>query len=276
MGLRKWFEDSDGDVSGAKVTVAIIGAFIFLFLLAVIWPVGTVGAGERGVQLQWGAVTGKVYGSGLYFRMPFAQHVVKMNVQIQKEQVKVGGASHDLQTVNADVALNYHLGADKVANIYQSVGEDYKTKLVDPALQESVKSVTANYTAEELITKREQVRSDIKELLATKLSPLGLNVDEFNVVNFDFSPEFNQAIEAKVTAEQNALAAKNKLDQVKYEAQQRIEQANGEAQAIKIQAEAIQSQGGADYVKLQAIQKWDGKLPTYMLGSATPFINVNQ
>jgi regulator of protease activity HflC (stomatin/prohibitin superfamily) len=254
---------------------AILG-IILLIILSSFWPLVSVGAGERGIVLNWGAVAGKVQQPGLNFRMPIMQDVVKMNVQIQKEQVKAEAASHDLQTVSADVALNYHLDANKIADIYRNVGEDYKTKLIDPALQEAVKSVTANYTAEELITKREQVRSDIKDALSTKLSPSGLNVDEFNVINFDFSAQFNQAIESKVTAEQNALAAKNKLDQVKYEAQQRIEQANGEAQAIKIQASAIQSQGGADYVKLQAIAKWDGKLPQYQLSGATPFIDVSK
>lgn len=270
------YQDENGFYKGGQIVKDAITILLILILLLWLWPIGTVGAGERGVLLNWSAVTGKVYGSGLYFRLPIMQHVVKMNVQIQKEQVKAEAASHDLQTVNADVALNYHLDVEKVASIYKNVGEDYKTKLIDPAMQESVKAVTANYTAEELITKREQVRADIKDALSIKLSSIGLLVDEFNVINFDFSPQFNAAIESKVTAEQNALAAKNKLDQVKYEAQQRIEQANGEAQAIKIQASAIQQQGGADYVRLQSIAKWDGKLPTYMLGSSTPFIDLSK
>lgn len=152
-----------------------------------------------------------------------------------------------------------------------------KTKLIDPALQEAVKSVTAKYTAEQLITKREEVTSAIQVQLRNKLQPSGIEVDGFNVINFDFSTSFNAAIENKVTAEQNALAAKNKLDQVKYEADQRVAEADGEAKAIAIQAAAIQNQGGAAYIQLKALEKWDGKLPTYMLGgSSVPFININK
>lgn len=273
--MIKYFT-ATGEPKVAKMIIHGVLALIILVIVLSYWPLISVGAGERGVVLNWSAVTGNVQQPGLNFRIPIVQKVVKMNVQIQKEQIKADAASHDLQTVTADVALNYHLDSQQVAQIYKSVGEDYKIKLIDPALQEAVKAATANFTAEELITKREQVRGDIKTALSTKLSPLGLVVDEFNVINFDFSPSFNQAIEAKVTAEQNALAAKNKLSQVQYEAQQRIEQAKGEAEAIKIQASAIQSQGGADYVKLQWIKQWDGKLPATMLSNATPFININQ
>jgi regulator of protease activity HflC (stomatin/prohibitin superfamily) len=157
--------------------------------------------------------------------------------------------------------------------LWKSVGEDYKIKIIDPAIQEAIKAVTSKYTAEELITKRSQVKDDAKVVLAERLTKEFIIVDELSIVNFDFSKSFNEAIEAKVTAEQNALASKNKLEQVKYEAEQRIVQAKGEAEAIKIQAEAIQNQGGEAYVNLKAIEKWNGTLPTYT-GGAMPFINV--
>ncbi len=140
-----------------------------------------------------------------------------------------------------------------------------------------MKANTAKYTAEQLITKREDVRAGIIALLTDKMKPFGVTVDAVNITNFDFSPQFNTAIEAKVTAEQNALAAKNKLDQVQYEAQQRVAQADGEAKAIAIQAQAINSQGGASYVQLKAIEKWDGKLPTQFIpGQSVPFLNLNK
>ena len=155
------------------------------------------------------------------------------------------------------------------------IGKEYRERIIDPALQEAVKSATALYTAEELITKRPEVKDTIKTLLVERLSQEYILVDEFSIVNFDFSPSFNQAIEAKVTAEQNALASKNKLEQVKYEAEQRIATAKGEAEAIRIQADAIQSQGGAEYVNLKAIEKWNGVLPSYMMGNGTvPFVTI--
>lgn len=276
MAETRWV-DASGDPKTGKIVGSIITAFVLLILVLWLWPLGTVGAGERGVLLNWGAADGGTKQPGLYFRVPIMQHVVSMNVQIQKETGDLSAASKDLQTVTSKIALNYHLDPTKVVNIYRDVGEDYNQRIIDPALQESLKASTAQFTAEELIQKREQARQIVKDLITQKLAPHGIIVDEFNVVNFDFSPDFNAAIEKKVTAEQNALAAKNKLDQVQYEAQQRIAQADGEAKAIAIQATAINSQGGASYVQLQAITKWDGHLPQQMIpGSTVPFINLTK
>jgi regulator of protease activity HflC (stomatin/prohibitin superfamily) len=253
-------------------------AAFWLIVLSIIVraaPLGTVPAGHRGVQLRFNAVTGRVFGEGLYFRIPFVERVVLVDVRIQKDEVDANAASKDLQTVTAKVALNYHLDPAGVADIYQNVGLEYNRRLIAPALQESVKAVTARFTADELITKRPEVREGIKVALIEKLKQHGILVDEFNIVNFDFSASFNRAIEEKVTAEQEALAAKNKLERVKYEAEQRITQAKGEAEAIRIQAEAIQSQGGQAYVELKRIEKWDGKYPQTFLGDgAVPFFNV--
>lgn len=249
--------------------VVVILAIIAIFI---IWPFGTVGAGERGVLLRWGAVTGQVLNEGLYVRIPVMDSVVIMDVKIQKEEVVATAASKDLQTVNSRVALNYHIDPNKVANIYQDIGINYAARLIDPALQESVKSTTAKYTAEELITKREEVRDAIKSHLIEKLEPRGILIDDFNIVDFQFSAAFDQAIELKVTAEQSALAAKNKLEQIKFEAEQQIAEARGKAEALRIESAALQS--SPQILELRALEKWDGKLPSVMGSNATPFINV--
>jgi regulator of protease activity HflC (stomatin/prohibitin superfamily) len=192
-------------------------------------------------------------------------------VKVQKEEADAQAASKDLQTVTTRVALNYSIDPDHIVPLYQNIGIDYKSRIVDPSIQEAVKATTAKFTAEELVTKREEVRDSIKNLLADKLSGTGFKVEQLSIINFDFSPSFNNAIEAKVTAEQNALAAKNKLDQVKYEAQQAIEEARGKATALQIEAEAINT--NPQIIQLRAIEKWDGKLPQ-VTGNATPFINL--
>lgn len=253
----------------------VIGGLVLFTLVISLNPLVVISAGERGIVLNWGAVSNTILNEGLHWRTPFLQKVVKIDTRIQKEQVDASASSKDLQTVNAGVALNFHLQEDKVNTLWQKIGSEYKTKIIDPAIQESVKSVTAKYTAEELITKREQVKDEIKLSLRDRLSQDYISVDDFSIVNFEFSKSFDEAIESKVTAEQNALAAKNKLEQVKYEADQRIAEAQGEAEAIKIQAQAIQNQGGKEYVQLQAINKWNGSLPNYMLGNAVPFINLD-
>lgn len=259
-----------------KIIKGIIwGVAIFVILITMFGSFSLVGAGQRGVLLTVGKVEDKILTEGFNFKLPFIQSVKKLDVKTQKEEVDASAASKDLQTVTAKIALNYHLKPESVNKLWQTVGKDYNERIIAPSIQEALKSATAKYTAEELITKRPNVKEDIKNILTERLQEENIIVDEFSIIDFNFSKSFNDAIEAKVTAEQNALAAKNKLEQIKYEAEQRIVTAKGEAEAIKIQAEAIQTQGGAAYVQLKALEKWNGILPTYMMGGqSVPFINI--
>lgn len=267
------YKDSNGMLNIPKIVIHSAVSLIVLFVIITQFPFGTVGAGERGVQLRLNAVTGKVIEPGLYFRIPFLEKVKAIDVQTQKEQVKASAASKDLQTVSSEVALNFHLDPTKVTDIYRNVGVSYKERLIDPSIQEAVKSSTAKFTAEELITKREAIKEDIKLHLREILQTNGIFVDDFNIIDFDFSVSFNQAIEAKVTAEQNALAAKNKLEQVKFEAEQAVVAANGKAKALQVESDAIRS--NPTVLELRAIEKWNGVLPTVTSG-AIPFININK
>ncbi|MBI3940906.1 MAG: prohibitin family protein [Acidobacteria bacterium] len=250
-----------------KYALLALGVILLLFFN----PFGTIGAGERGILLRFSAVTGRVYGEGLYFIWPIMERVVKVDIKLQKEQVPATAASKDLQTVSSDVALNFHINPEKVALIYQEVGLDFKARIIDPTLQESVKAITAKFTAEELITKREIVKEEIRNLLRDTLASNGIIVDEFNIVSFNFSESFNDAIEAKVTAEQQALAVKNKLEQIKFEAEQKIAEARGKAEAIKVESEALRSNPAI--LELRALEKWNGILPQVTSGGI-PFINI--
>lgn len=261
-----------------KVIAKVIGYCVLGLLVIIILfgSMGTVGAGEIGVKTRFGSVVGQL-SSGLYFKFPFIEHVTKMDIQTQKVQQDATAASSDLQDVKTTIAVNYNIEPGKVSWIYQNIGSDYQDVVIDPAIQETVKAATANYTAEQLITQREKVRGDVVKSLTDKLATQGIDVTQVSITNFSFSDSFNQAIEAKVTAEQNALAAKNKLDQVQFEAQQTVATAKAQAEAIQIQTAAINSQGGANYVQLEAIKKWDGKLPASMIpGSTVPFINLTK
>jgi prohibitin 2 len=255
------------------VPVAIGAIAIVALLLVLFWlsPFGVIGPGERGVHMRFTAVTGKVFGEGLYFLIPLIENVQKVNTQIQKEEMKADAASKDLQTVHIVVAMNYHIDPGRVAKIFQEVGVQYKERIIDPAMQEGVKAATAKFTAEELITRREAVREDTKAQLKTRLQEMGIIVDEFNIVNFEFSKVFNDAIEAKVTAEQSALAAKNKLEQIKFEAEQRVAEAKGKAEAITIESNALRS--NPQILEMRALEKWNGTLPQ-VTGGAVPFISL--
>jgi regulator of protease activity HflC (stomatin/prohibitin superfamily) len=148
----------------------------------------------------------------------------------------------------------------------------YVPKIIDPVIQEAVKSGMARFTAEELITKRPEVKEVIEGIMSETLNKRGIRVIDFNIVNFNFSAAFDNAIEAKVTAEQEALAAKNKLEQIKFEAQQAVESAKGRAEAIEIEAKALRN--SPDILELRAIEKWNGVLPQ-VTGESVPFVNLN-
>jgi len=257
-----------------QVAVGLVIFLLGLIIISLFLTIYTIPAGYKGVVLTFGKPSTIATSEGLNFKIPFVQSVVKMDTRTQKYEADLTASSKDLQDVNTKIAINYHLNSESVPEIYRTIGIDYATKIIVPLEQESNKATTAQFTAVELITKREEVRNSMETILKEKLAPRGIIVESISIIDFKFSPSFSQAIELKVTAEQNALASKNKLEQVKYEAEQRVTQAKGEADAIAIQAQAINSQGGRDYVQLQAIGKWDGKLPQYMLGGTNPFIDI--
>lgn len=269
--------------NGVLNTTKIIRHVVILILFIVGFSIsasaiGTVPSGSVGVKTRFGAVRQNYVNPGVYIKAPFIEDVKIIDIKNQKEEARASAASKDLQTVNSQIAVNYTLREDQVVKLYATVGLDYKVRIIDPIIQEAVKSVTAKFTAEELITKREEVSEEIKHHLVEKLSPQGIEVQNFSIIDFDFSKSFNDAIEAKVTAEQDALAAKNKNEQIKYEAQQAIEKAKGNAESIRIESQALQSNPAI--LKLReienqskAIEKWSGILPN-VTGGAVPFINV--
>lgn len=254
------------------------GRIISFVLLFIIWiglapAFGIVPAGHRGVVLQFGGVTGRILDEGLYFLIPFANSVELMDVQIHAYPAKaVEAASHDLQVIHTDVVVNYRLDPNKVTEIYQSLRHDYEIRVIAPSVQEAVKANTAHFVAERLITDRPRVKQGIDADLIERLSKHGLIVLTVNITNFDFSPDFNHAIEQKVIAEQLEFKAINDLQRIKVERDQAIERATGEAEAIRIRATALQT--NSQLIQLEAVQKWDGKLPQYMLGDTVPFLQV--
>jgi len=260
-----------GEINIAKMISRASIAFVAILLI--FGSFGTVGAGERGVLLQFGAVQDKVFGEGLYFKIPFVHTVVKMDVRIQKDEINASAASKDLQIVTSRIALNYHIDPYSVNKIWQEVGKNYNIRIIAPSIQEAVKAESAKFTAEELIIKREEVKEQIKANLTKRLLERSIIVDEFNIIEFQFSQAFNEAIEAKVTAEQLKLKADRDLQRIVIEADQKIADARGKAEAIRIEAVALRQ--NPQVVELRWIEKWDGKVPLYW-GEASPFIGINR
>jgi len=249
------------------VTVVVVFGVLILIELAI----AVVGPGERGILIQLGNIKA-VFDPGLHFKIPFIQNVVVMDVRTQKSQVQVDAASKDLQSIHTLVALNYHVDPIKVDTLYQQIGVEYAERIIDPAIQESVKAATAQFTAEELITKREQVKEEIKIKLGERLSKSYIDIDDFSIVDFQFSEAFEAAIESKQTAVQDALRAENDLRRIEIEAKQKIETAKADAESIRIQGEALKENQGL--VQLKLAEKWNGVLPVYMMGDSVPLVNL--
>ncbi|MDP2167047.1 MAG: prohibitin family protein [Thermodesulfovibrionales bacterium] len=279
MKPEDFFDEIKGKGAGIKMTkqiktVLIIAAVVIALMMAN--PFVKVGAGERGVVLNFGAVQDKILDEGLHLRIPVMQQVILMDVKVQKSQTDASAASEDIQETRSTIALNYHVQQDKVNWVYQNIGIQFKERLIDPAVQEVVKAVTARYSAVDLITKRDTVREEIKALMKERLIAYGIIVDDFAIVDFQFSAQFAQAIESKQTAEQFALKAKRDLDRIKIEGEQKIVSAKAEAESLRLQKMNVSS----DLIKLRqieatmkAIEKWDGQLPKVTSG-AVPFIDV--
>lgn len=230
----------------------------------------SVGAGQIGVVTRFGAVNRVAY-PGVGFKLPLLEGVTKMDTRTQKDQVDAQAASQDLQSVKSTIAVNYHLDGNKAVDVYQNIGPDYQDKIIAPAIQNTFKSITAKYTAEQLITQREAVRIQAEGGLKDQLAQYHVVVENFNIVNFDFSPEFNTAIEQKQVASQQVETAKQTLAKTQVDAQIAKSQAQGQADA---QA-ALKNTGALspEYLQFLAVQKWNGVLPTYT-GGNIPFVNL--
>lgn len=255
-----------------KKVVAIVVAVIIAAVL-ILNCFTVIGAGHTGVVMTFGAVEEKVLGEGIHIKAPFIQSVIQMNNRTQKTETEGSASSKDLQIISYVVAVNYHVNDASSASLYQNVGLDYGSVIIVPAIQESIKAVTAQYTAEELITKRQSVGDQIKEALSEKISQYGITVEIFNIVNFDFSEEFNAAVEAKQTAQQNALKAEQDLARIEVEAKQKITQAEAEAESIKLIQQALAK--SPDYTEYIKWSKWNGELPTVM-GDSDILISMDE
>ena len=262
---------------GLGKKIAVIGVVIAC-LIVVMGSTGIVGAGQRGVLLRFGAPTGAVKAEGLYFKIPFAEEVILMSTQLQKFTDSTGSSSKDLQLVTTEVTLNYQLKPSSVPEIYRTMRQDYENRVIEPYMQEAVKSTTADFNAEELITQRPQVKGELQNLMTERLAPLGIGVIELSITDFQFSSTFQQSIEAKVKAVQQALEAENALKRVEFEAQQAITRAEAEAKGLELQKAQITDQLLAlrrIEVQGKAIEKWNGVMPTVVTsGGPVPMLDV--
>jgi len=266
---------------------AILVAIILLIIIGVVASasVKIVDAGNRGILLHWNAVdlSAPPLDEGIHFLVPFQDDIVQMEVRTLKYDKDTRSASKDLQSVETTVTVNYHPDKERVHVLFKEIGLDYENRVIQPAIEETVKQVTANYNAEELITKRPLVKADIEDAIRDRLNQFDVITEVISITDFEFSALFNKAIESKVEAEQNALRAENDLRRIEVEARQHeaqaeglaaanIAEARGEAEAIAIINQALAS--NPNYLEWLKIQNWDGVLPLVVGEGGTPFIQI--
>lgn len=296
-----------------KTSLQVIRRFVALgiavFLALIVLPncFATVPVGSTGIMLTMGRVEDAALPEGMHFKIPFVQRIVSMDNRVKKLELSTEAFSKDIQTVSATLAVNYRLQTEKTFEIYKTAGTAYEDNLLVPATHEVLKSVCAQYTAEELISKRAESSDMMREELDAKLSQIGISITDFNIIDFDFSDEFISAVESKQVAEQvrKKAATENEtaIAQAEREKQVSIKQSEAEAERVRIAAEAqakstlIAAQAEADAVKLAAdaeayrlehvgkqltdktilntlAENWDGELPGVVGAGATGILDL--
>ncbi len=260
MDKKRIIDIKNGEFHFGKI-IAIF-SIILLALILVTNSFTTIKSGEVGIRTRFGKVIDKNTNEGVNFQIPFIEKIEKLNVKVQKIEVNTSSSSKDLQEVEMSLAVNYHINYDSAKELYKTVGINYSSVILEPAIEESIKAVTSKYTAEELITQRSEVSNNCMEELKKKVEKYGLVVNDFNITNFNFSAEFNHAIEEKQVAEQKVLTAKQELERERIEAEKKIVAAEAEKKANELKQRNLTD----NIIKEKFIEKWDGHLPKVVGG----------
>lgn len=276
MGYRDSLDYDDNVKSrwtmGRIMKWAGLGIVALFLLSVVISSIYSIAPGYRGVLVTLGKVSPHSYVNGVGFKIPFVSEMVKVDVRTQKMTKDASSYTSDIQTANLKFNIQYDLVAENVHVLYEKVGMDYENKLVIPALNDVLKEVIGKWQAQELISNLDKARVEITKHLNDRLDKRYFQNAQFLFENTDYSDSFEKAIEDKVIAEQKAQEAVNNTKRITEEANQKIITAKAEAEAMEIKSEALSKNKGL--TEYEAVQKWDGKLPQYMLGNSTPFINL--
>lgn len=232
-----------------------------------------INAGHRGVELHFGKIIGEPMSEGLYFYNPFTSSILELNVQEQIYQGETTCFTRDTQSVTIKYALTYYPEAAKIGELYRQFGAEWDAKIIVPATLGSIKDTVGQYIADDLVGKREASKAAAQKELAESLAKRSVIVTRLDFLNLDFDDAYEKAVESKVVATQHAAEAKNVTVEVEENAKQTVLKARAEAESMRIRSEALEK--NQNLVRFEAVKKWDGKLPQYVLGGGvTPFVNM--
>lgn len=262
-----------------NIGIKIIVGITIIFVIVLLASITTVPTGYVGVKTRFGKVQEDVIQEGLNTKAPFIEKIVKIDCRTQKIELESATATKDLQEVTFKIAVNFNINKQTANELYKTTGKNYEDIIVNPSILESIKAVTAQYKADELITKRSEVSNKMQDTLKEKIETKGFNVIDFNIIDLDFSKEYNEAIEKKQVAEQQAKQAEYELQKAKVENEKKIENAKAEAEVMRLQNQEITDKT-LQLKKLEIqealINKWNGQLPTTSLGDNIPMLNLNK
>lgn len=254
--------------------LTLVTVFMVICFIIICNPFVMVGPGERGIVINLGKVEEEAKGEGLHFIFPLVQTFKTMNVKTQRKTIETSVYTKDIQQAKITYVINFNVQPDKVNKLFQEVGMDYASVILFPVVEGTIKDIIGKWNAQDLIANREIATNDILTKLKEQLSDNYLNITDFQMTEINYSEVFERAIESKVTAEQEALKAKNKTVQVEEEAKQKVIAAQAEAKSMAIRAQALTQ--NKSLVEYEAVQRWDGKMPQYMMSNTVPFLNIGQ
>ena len=272
------YKDTDSFNKKKVIKITIISIISLFVVITFFNSFTSIKSGEIGLKSRFGQIVSQTTQEGIQFKVPYIEKVTKVNMKVQKADITSSSATKDLQDVSIAFAINYQLQADKVMDLYKTVGASYVETILQPATQEALKNVTSKYTAEELITKRSEVSQQIIQDLSAKVNKYGIIINELNIIDLNFSEAYNKAIEDKQVAEQEVKKAQQELEKTKIEAEKKVAEAQAEADALRLQKEEITDELlelRRIEAQTKAIEKWNGQLPSTITGTdSIPFINL--
>jgi regulator of protease activity HflC (stomatin/prohibitin superfamily) len=257
----------DTSIAGRIILTLLILAIISTFFVV-------IPAGKRGVLMEFGQVKEVVLAEGLHPLIPVVNTVEKLSVRVQKQEIIVQAACQDLQNISLEVALNWHLDANKIYLVFQQIGDQNQIidRIINPSLSEVIKSVTAQYTAEEMITQRSQVKTEVDTKLCDRLKIYYILMDDLSFLNIHFSDRFQEAVEAKQIAEQEARRAGFIAKKALKKAEAKVNLAKGEAEANRL----IQASLTPEILQRQTLKKWNGHLPLIVDSGSQKILDINE
>lgn len=252
-----------------QIGLGILGLISFVLLIG---SCTTIDEGYRGITKRFGQVVGEPLKPGLHFINPITSSVTDMEVREQKVEGVAQCYTRDTQTAVIKYSVTFYADPARVLKTYTQYGEEWTEKAVLPSVEARIKDAIGQYVADQIIENQAKASQSAFDNLKTTLEERGVVLGSLNFVNVDFSDDYEKAVEKKVVAIQSAQEAQNRTVQIKEEAAQKVMSATAEAESMKIRSQALSQ--NKSLVEYEAVQKWDGKLPQYMLGGSTPFINI--